>query len=369
MSTMTLRQMPASAMVMAASLVAMCMVILGWSAYLRTGADVSSITSWSDVSWQIAQVDSRGRLVRLGSHPLALASLLSLVTLCSIGFALGAYHLLTGKDRNDKQIKAMTTRLEKAGRQLDNEVFSVLSLIKTHVELNGSRSESLAKVNKSLPTLTSPEQIRAVVQVLINENSKVQHEVSTLNARLAQSQTQIQKLRESLSESQRLGMMDALTSLKNRHWLVANLAREVEVAADSKAPLSAIMADIDHFKQINDTFGHAVGDEILRRFGELLSKNIKGRDTAVRYGGEEFLVLLPHTKAQGAKNLSEQLRSELESKKWKHHKTGQPIGKVTASFGVAELREGEKGEALIERADEKLYEAKSQGRNRVICET
>lgn len=369
MSTASLRQLPPSAMVMAGSLVVLSLVVFCWTTFLRAGVDLSSITSWSDVSWQIAQVDSRGRLVRLGSHPLALAALFTLVTLCAMAFALGAYHMLTGQDRKVKKIKSMTTRLEKAGRQLDSEVYSVLDLIQAHVALNGTRTEALSKVNKSLPTLTSPEQVRAVVQLLMSENSKVQKEVASLNHKLETSKVQIQRLRESLSESQRIGMMDALTSLKNRHWLNANLSQEVEVAADSRVPLSAIMADIDHFKQINDTFGHAVGDEILRRFAELLSKNIKGRDTAVRYGGEEFLVLLPHTKAEGAKNLSEQIRSELESKKWKHHKTGQAIGKVTASFGIAELRDGEMGEALIERADEKLYEAKSLGRNRVICET
>jgi diguanylate cyclase len=129
-----------------------------------------------------------------------------------------------------------------------------------------------------------------------------------------------------------------------------------------------MMADVDHFKRINDTFGHAVGDEILRRFGELLSKNIKGRDTATRYGGEEFVVLLPHTKIDGACFLGEQIRSELENKKWMHHKTGQPIGKVTASFGIAQLRDGEEPDALIDRADAKLYEAKAAGRNCVKSE-
>lgn len=368
MSTTTIRQLPGSAIAMAASVVGLGMVIFIWTTYLRAGVDLSSLTSWSDVSWQIAQVDSRGRLVRLGSHPIALATLLAMVTLCTMVFTLAAYHLLSGRERHMEQIKSMTSRFEKAGRQLDSEVYSVLDLIQAHVALNGTRRDALSKVNKSLPTMTSPEQVRAVVQMLIAENGKVQKEVSALNQRLEHSKVQIQKLRESLSESQKLGMMDALTSLKNRHWLNANLAQEVEVATDLKVPLSAILADIDNFKQINDTFGHAVGDEILRRFAELVSKNIKGRDTAVRYGGEEFLVLLPHTKAEGAKNLSEQIRSELESKKWKHHKTGQAIGKVTASFGVAELREGENGEALIERADERLYEAKALGRNRVVYE-
>jgi diguanylate cyclase len=192
--------------------------------------------------------------------------------------------------------------------------------------------------------------------------------VNALNARLQQSQAQIEKRRANLSESQRLGALDTLTHLKNRHWIEANLPKEVNAASESKEPLSLIMADVDHFKKINDTFGHAVGDEILRRFSELLSKNIKGRDTAVRYGGEEFVVVLPHTQIQGAHNLSEQIRAELENKKWMHHRTGQPIGKVTASFGLAQLRAGEKSDELLERADASLYEAKAAGRNCIVSD-
>jgi diguanylate cyclase len=203
--------------------------------------------------------------------------------------------------------------------------------------------------------------------LLVAENKRAQVEATELNSKLQQSQQQIEKLRINLSDSHRLGMMDAVTSLKNRHWLEVNLPKEVKAAYEKNETLCIIMADVDHFKRINDSFGHAVGDEILRRFADLLSSNIKGRDTAARYGGEEFIVVLPQTKLPGAKNLGEQLRSALECKKWMHHRTGQPIGKVTASFGIAELRIGEDSDDLLDRADAALYEAKAAGRNRVIC--
>jgi diguanylate cyclase len=369
MSALGLRQLPFSAVVMLGSVIAICCTFMTWSLWLRTDADLASLANWSDGTWQIAQVDSRGRLVRLGSHPFALATLFGLVIVCSVSFALAAWRFFVGDETGRKEDNdALSERIEKVGQELDSEVLAVMRLLKQHLDFSGSHSEALTKVNKHLLTLSSPEQIRAVVQLLINENTKVQSEVSALNNRLQQSQAQIEKLRANLSESQRLGMLDAVTYLKNRHWLQANLPKEVEAASESKEPLSLIMADVDHFKRINDSFGHAVGDEILRRFGELLSKNIKGRDTAVRYGGEEFVVVLPHTQIQGAQNLSEQIRSELESKKWMHHKTGQPIGKVTASFGIAQLRTGEKSDALLERADAKLYEAKAAGRNRIVSD-
>ncbi len=336
---------------------------------MRSEVDMASLTDWSDVSWQIAEVDSRGRLVRLGAHPFALALLFGFVAAGCMGFAWGAWQFFGAQKSSRKDgDEGLSERLVKVGQELDDEVFSVMRLLKQHLELSGSHSDSLTKVSNTLLASTSPERVRAIIQMLVTENKKVQNEVRELNERLQQSQQQIEKLRANLSDSHRLGMLDAVTCLKNRHWLEAHLPKEVHAASEASEPLSIIMADIDHFKRINDTFGHAVGDEILRRFAELVSKNIKGRDTAARYGGEEFIVVLPQTKIEGAKNLGEQIRGELESKRWMHHKTGQPIGKVTASFGIAELRVSEDCDGLVDRADAKLYEAKAAGRNRVLAD-
>lgn len=356
-------------MIMLSSVIVICATYLFWMMYMRSGIDIAGLAPWSDVSWKIAEVDSRGRIVRLGSHPIAVATLFGLMSVGFVGFAVGAWRFFAVDERIHREAnKTSSERLEKVGQELDEEVFSLVNLLKQHLDVSSSHSDALATVNKNLPSLTSPEQIKAIVQRLINENARFRGEVDVLNTRLRQSRSQIEKLRANLSESQRLGMVDAVTSLKNRHWLQANMGREVKLAIESDEPLSVIMADVDHFKKINDTFGHAVGDEILRRFGELLSKSIKGRDTAVRYGGEEFIVLLPQTRLSGARNLGEQLRAELESKRWMHHRTGKPIGTVTASFGVAQVRMDDTAEILIDRADAKLYEAKAAGRNCVKVE-
>lgn len=364
MSTITSRRLPFSAVIMLTSVVAVCSAYFFWTLWMRTDFGLTPWANWSDVGWQVAEVDSRGRLIRLGSHPMAIAVLVGAVSVCFVAFALGAWQFLTGNEvRRKKENDEVSSRIEKVGQELDDEVFALLGLLKQHIDFSSSHSETLAKVNKTLPSLTTADQIRAVVQRLISENSRIRNEVDVLNARLQQSQSQIEKLRTSLSESQSLGLLDAVTQLKNRHWLEANLPREVKAASELNEPLCLIMADVDHFKKINDTFGHAVGDEILRRFGELLSKNIKGRDAAVRYGGEEFVVVLPHTQIGGADNLGEQIRNELQRKKWMHHKTGKPIGMVTASFGIAQLRPEDGPDSLLERADAKLYEAKAAGRN------
>jgi diguanylate cyclase len=369
MSTFALRQLPTSAVIMLASVVAIICAYVIWVLSMRSQFDPASLFGWPDVSWQIAEVDSRGRLVRLGAHPFELALLVGFVSACCISFAWGAWRFFELRRPSQREAdEGLSERLEKVGKELDDEMFSVMRLLKQHLDLSGTHSASLTKAADGLMTSTSPEGIRAVIQFLVSENTRVQNEVNELNDRLQQSQHQIEKLRVSLSDSHRLGMLDAVTSLKNRHWLDMHLPKEVEAAINSNEPLSIIMADVDHFKRINDTFGHAVGDEILRRFAELLSKNIKGRDTAARYGGEEFIVVLPQTKLAGAKNLGEQIRSELEYKKWMHHRTGQPIGKVTASFGVAELRRGEDYDDFLDRADTKLYEAKAGGRNKVAVD-
>jgi len=369
MSTFALRQLPASAVIMLASVLAIAFAYLVWTFSMRSEMDLASLLSWSDVSWQIAEVDSRGRLVRLGAHPFGLALLFGFVAACCMTFALGAsqYFKFGGPSQREAD-EGLSERLEKVGKELDEEMSSVMSLLKQHLDLSGSHSQSLSQAADGLLSSTSPDGIRTIIQYLISENKKVQNEVNELNGRLQHSQQQIEKLRINLSDSHRLGMLDAVTSLKNRHWLEMHLPKEVEAASDGNEPLSIIMADVDNFKRINDTFGHAVGDEILRRFAELLSKNIKGRDTAARYGGEEFIVVLPQTRLSGARNLGEQIRSELESKKWMHHRTGQPIGKVTASFGIAELRQGEEYDDFLDRADSKLYEAKAGGRNKVVVD-
>lgn len=364
MSATMSKQIPISIALMMASIGSVFLIYVIWNAWMRTDFGLTTISAWSDISWQIAEVDSRGRIIRLGPHPFAIATMIGLVTVCFMAFATGVWQFLTGNEIIRKRTNdAISNRLDKVGQELDDEVLAFMGVLREHINLSSTHSQMLENVDKALPGATSIEQVRAIVQRLMSDNKKTRSEVDALNARLQNSQAQIEKLRAALIESQSLGMIDAVTQLKNRHWLQRNLPREVNAASENERPLSLIMADVDHFKKINDTFGHAVGDEILRRFSELLSKNIKAGDSAVRFGGEEFVLILPHTDLKNARDLGELIRSELENKKWMHHKTGLPIGTVTASFGIAQLQANENHDSLLERADAKLYEAKAAGRN------
>ncbi|MCO8121557.1 diguanylate cyclase [Stieleria sp. TO1_6] len=157
---------------------------------------------------------------------------------------------------------------------------------------------------------------------------------------------------------------DALTGTMNKRYLVETLDRSIATAVRQQQPLSVIMVDIDHFKSVNDSYGHLVGDEVLREFGRRLGATCREDDLLARYGGEEFSLLLSATTADDAIDVAQRCRHAVCDLPFE---TASGPLEVTASFGVAclELTKGETGTQLIQRADRNLYEAKRSGRNRV----
>ena len=165
--------------------------------------------------------------------------------------------------------------------------------------------------------------------------------------------------RESQAELERLSLTDALTGLYNRRHLMGTLATEVQRSQRLRRPFSLLMADVDHFKQYNDTYGHPAGDAALARIAEILRKTTRGVDCVARYGGEEFVVMLLETTLGTATTVAERIRTRVAGEEF----TG---GRITISIGVAEYpSHGDTPEALIESADVALYEAKDRGRDRV----
>ncbi len=173
-----------------------------------------------------------------------------------------------------------------------------------------------------------------------------------------------QRLAKKQAELERLAWTDSLTDLPNRRFLQKRLEEEIVRATRYQVPLSALMLDIDHFKKINDTYGHAAGDQVLIQVGLILKEYCRGSDFPTRYGGEEFCILAPNTTLEGAKSLAERIREELAKKSLLTF-DGIAIP-VTCSIGVATYHnEMLSGQELIEKADEMLYLAKGGGRNRV----
>src|SRR5258708_29183496 len=132
--------------------------------------------------------------------------------------------------------------------------------------------------------------------------------------------------------------------------------------------MSLMLTDIDHFKSFNDTYGHLTGDQVLRLVALSVKQNVKGQDIAARYGGEEFAIVLPRTALREAITVADHIRRAVMGKELMKRSTGEHLGRVTISIGVATLRSSDTLQALIERADACLYAAKRNGRNRVICE-
>ena len=159
-------------------------------------------------------------------------------------------------------------------------------------------------------------------------------------------------------------MTDPLTQLPNRRSLTQAVRREEERIKRNKAPLSFVLCDLDHFKVINDSKGHDAGDEVLKVVSKTLASCMRDVDFVARWGGEEFLAVLPDTDPEGAKLVAERIRRKVENQVIDVAGIGEPL-KVTMTLGVATLRPGEGAEQAIIRADAALYEGKHQGRNRV----
>ena len=180
-----------------------------------------------------------------------------------------------------------------------------------------------------------------------------------------------QSLREANAKIQQLSETDSLAGTFNRRYLSTQIVREVDRARRYKHPLSAIMADLDRFKRINDERGHQTGDEVLRAFADLAKSGVRPSDWIARYGGEEFVIVLPETDLAGAVVAAEKLRALCAATPFSTS-TGELA--VTASFGVAELRfdagspsDDATAQALLRRADAALYSSKNEGRNRVTA--
>ena len=202
-----------------------------------------------------------------------------------------------------------------------------------------------------------------MVLTLIEENRKIQTKMDELSASLDKSVNKIEKLRSNLADANDKAMRDSLTGLGNRRFF----DEELDLSLKDADALCLLMCDLDRFKAINDKFGHAVGDMVLKQFAEILAAAARRDDFAARLGGEEFAIVMPGISPIEAARLAEQIRRQLEGKKWMLG-SGAALGKVTASFGVARRRAGDTAADLFKRADAALYRAKSDGRNRVFVD-
>ena len=163
-----------------------------------------------------------------------------------------------------------------------------------------------------------------------------------------------------LEEKTQLAYRDQLTTLYNRHGLYEWFIYAISKMEDDGTMLSLVVLDVDNFKMINDEYGHQIGDEVLNKMGIILTEQIRKIDIAARWGGEEFVILLPNSDMETAYEAAERIRRMIEGY------TFAPLEKVTASFGVVSYRKGESLEAFVQRGDKMMYQAKANGKNCVV---
>ncbi len=262
-----------------------------------------------------------------------------------------------------------TAEAERATLQLLSQMDNVGDALgQARQEITDYRS-ALNGTVEALDGGVSEERLRSMVSDLLGSTRGM----SRLNAKLAEqlneARAEVLELREALEAIRTESQIDAVTTLSNRQFFDTALADAIRHAQRTGDPLSLLMTDIDNFKKFNDTYGHLTGDQVLRLVAMSIKKHVKGLDTAARFGGEEFAIILPGCDLRGAIQVAEQVRRAVQGRELVKRSTGETLGRVTISIGVSVLRPDDQGASLIERADKALYAAKNGGRNRVVAET
>ncbi len=206
-----------------------------------------------------------------------------------------------------------------------------------------------------------------LVEQMVTSTRRMQAKCAKLETDLSQSSNEINNLRNKLDETRAEALTDKLTGISNRAGFDKALSTAIVEARDENDPMTLVMCDIDHFKSFNDNYGHQVGDQVLRLVGEALAETARTSDWACRYGGEEFAMILPNTVMEDALKLSNHIRETVKSRELVKKSTGENLGRVTMSLGVAQFEMGDTPQTMIARADAALYEAKEQGRNCVVA--
>lgn len=226
-------------------------------------------------------------------------------------------------------------------------------------------TQTLAIHRDELQESTAIHRLPAIVADLIAETERMRVVAEELGEQLERSVHKVDELTEQLKQAEHQALLDPLTQLLNRR----GFERRIRSHAEDVGSLSGavmLVADIDHFKTINDTYGHLLGDKVIRAVAQTVCGNIKGRDIAARIGGEEFAVFLPETSVAGATALATNLCAAMAARIIRRNGVDKPLDRVTVSIGVAAATgPSDTLEALLDRADRAMYAGKRDGRNRV----
>ena len=254
-------------------------------------------------------------------------------------------------------------KIEGVGKELTDEIDGMLDCIDSSVNTADAFEEGLRTTRAKLSAPIDPQELAKTVKGLLVGTEKMTTETGRLREELKESRQHIELLRHHLEFVRAESFRDLTTGIANRECFDWTLESAIAQSKESGKPLCLLMCDVDNFKDFNDTYGHQIGDAVLRLVAQTINANIKGRDLVARYGGEEFAVILTDTTLESALLVAEQIRDAVYSKELIKKSSGQRLGHVTISIGLAQHHTSENEAALIERADQCLYAAKRAGRN------
>jgi diguanylate cyclase len=255
--------------------------------------------------------------------------------------------------------------VDNASQQLHSVMASAREFLTTAIADNRSQIRAISDVAGRSEAGLDP---RLLVENLMNELAKAATRATRLETSFVEKTRELDVIRESLSKSEERARTDTLTGLPNRRALEEFL-RNAQIAAMERGdPLSVLLVDIDHFKRFNDSFGHGVGDQVLRLMATVLRERVREGDLPARYGGEELIAVLPGAELAACEAVAEHIRRSISECRITRRSTGEVLPNITVSVGVGQFQPGESMMDLIERCDRALYIAKRNGRNRVVCE-
>lgn len=231
-----------------------------------------------------------------------------------------------------------------------------------------SFDQSLDRHGKALAQSQGADSAAGLLKLLRSDTEEMARASGAIEEQLRQTSDEVQELRKELAKARQTAQFDSLTGLRNRGSFDAALKAAMAKPSSERTGCCLLLLDIDHFKSINDSFGHLVGDRVICFVAKLLKRRLAAKYHVARYGGEEFAAILPGVSGSKALDLAEGILKELASSSLQLKNRGESLGKVTLSCGIALLGREDSLEDFIERADRCLYQAKVTGRNRVVTQ-
>lgn len=272
------------------------------------------------------------------------------------------YHEHVVKDVDSKLVVEASARVQTI-------MANVLKAVESSNSDTATYNSELSAFTDELENSDQGE-FKAMVSKIVEKTNELREKGEVLNKKLENSRMEVEMLKSNLEEVSHQVSLDGLTGIANRKGFDETLLSHIRDSKENGKNLCMLMIDVDNFKKFNDTYGHLLGDQVLRIVSQCLKEAVKGKDFVARFGGEEFAVLLPDTPLRGGEIVAELIRKTIASRELKRKDTGESYGSVTVSIGVSLLRPRyDKPEDLIDRADKALYLSKKNGRNRVTAET